>query len=468
MSWYKPWEMMDEMLDGLPDYDEYEKRKKRRKKNTNNYANMGHSYILEYSKSSRASCKVCTVKIQKNEIRVGKNVEMKFTGGYFDENTLNTMAPVWFHAACFWGPSYYSKKDDLNKSVLRNYVGFELLKVKDQEEIHVKITGHAMSDEMIEDAVLAEAEKEEEVRKNGVFVDSDPFVIAESLVEKWLFNVPKADEVKELVKMSGLTVKGKAKKADLQNLLYKQKIHKIPEVVKRSLNKYLTAADLKQILKPLNLKTSGNKGDQIGRLVTYLQENFKSCPKRSGEEEELVQTTIKPAQAKEITHPVITNISRTSIDDGEKDISIIDVVNISQEEDKRQDALESDKENTAPVSPSKITSPLQKLQIQSSTETLIRAHVKSFCTQYLRNQDLKGNLDELSVNRKGITKKADLVKLLVSQDLALMPELVTDSLIEFASQEDLEALCEEFGVKESNFLVRTVENIVAVLSSNPT
>lgn len=441
MSWYKPWEALDEMTDQLEEWANSLPKKKKKKKKIPNYYELrpcGSCYMLEYSPSSRAECKVCRIKITKNELRVGKEVQMQFTGGEFDEG-YQRVAPIWFHSACFWGPTYRAHNQDPNRDSLKSYPGLNLISVKDQEQMHLNITGQSMSDEMVENAVIAETIRQEEVKKNGVFIDSDPYVIAESLVEKWLFNIPKADEVKHLVKVSGLTTeKGKNKKQDLLKLLHKQKFDKIPEVLTRSLMKYLTAADLKEILGPLKLKVSGNKGEQVSRLVTYITEH-QPAPENA---------------AIDIPAAAPANMSTETNEDKENELddSVVDV-----ESRKRTPPNES-KETTPGL-----VSPLKKLKVRPSGETLIMGHVTLFCTKYLRVHDLKSILDQLKVGRKGVNKKSDLIELVTSQEVSLIKELCADSLLECASPEDLLVLCQEVGVEEGESVEITTELILAAM-----
>ena len=418
MSWMKPWEYLDEMDDMA---EEFLRNMPKEKPKPHNKM-RGQSYTIEYSKSARASCKVCTQKIAKLQLRIGKEVEMTFTSGEWGENQNSHMGSMWFHYDCFWGASYRSHSKDPAKTRIGNFVGFSQLTADDQKTVYLQITGRPMPDDVFEEAVEKQKEREVEVREqkarkqaessaakeeNAMYLQSDPFEIAQSLVDKWLCNCPKADEVKSLVKMAGLTIpKGKKKKADHIAILKKQRFSTIPSALTRALGTHLSGPELKVILKNVELKVSGNKTEQLDRLCEYLRENQPlSGP---------VQTQLSAPKSGKENDPVAANVI-----------------------------------TAASAVPSADTTQMKPVMIQSGEESIVRGFMQKFCSKYLRNDDLKAMLDELEIDRKKVNRKQELVDLVVSQDLVRLEDLAFDSMLEFASEDDFNELASATGVQLS-------------------
>ncbi|XP_035211537.1 poly [ADP-ribose] polymerase 1-like isoform X1 [Stegodyphus dumicola] len=77
-------------------------------------------YIIEYSKSSRASCKICKNKIEKDCLRMGVMVQSTQFDGKF---------PVWHHSDCFF------KDKDKKVKTTADIANFDNIRWEDQKKI---------------------------------------------------------------------------------------------------------------------------------------------------------------------------------------------------------------------------------------------------------------------------------------------------------------------------------------------
>lgn len=215
-------------------------------------------FIAEYSKSCKATCRVCKDKIPKGVLRMGKIVLMELK---HSRNGVSMDLPVWFHYECFWGATYMEFPGDKERT-WGNFRGIPSLTAADQDKLHLQIKGQPMAKKDVEKLV----EDKENAEKEAVYTDSDPQVIIATMLEKYLIQA-KVKDLNLIFSTYDIDKQKKKKKADMINLIMDQSLSKIPGVAYSCIDKTMTANDLKTTLKNMKLKTTGTKPKLIWRLL---------------------------------------------------------------------------------------------------------------------------------------------------------------------------------------------------------
>jgi len=224
-------------------------------------------FFIEYSISGRAACQVCSMKIAKDELRIGKTVML--------EAPISRPGKVWHHYRCFW------LLQEPNK-VWSSFTGTSSLRLEDQQSLYIKVTGHPMNQQMTEQVkrrkqeidALLEEEKEkverskEESKANALseLTNISPEMLIRNMIKKHV-DILKVPELKKACKEHSIKLDSKAKRADIVKVIMDQKIEKVSGLAYHGLKKNLTIPQIKEILKNVGIAASGTKEDLLRRLL---------------------------------------------------------------------------------------------------------------------------------------------------------------------------------------------------------
>ena len=168
---------------------------------------------IEYAVSGRSTCKVCSSKITKGALRIGKTISVDTLYGGHQTGT------AWHHFACFWNLRQQG-------FVWSSFSGTSSLQLQDQQELHVRVTGRPMEQNMVEAVTkehkIVQAEQEEEAKVSkkeaaevdAVYSNFSPKTIIYTMLQKHL-DLLKVPELKAACLEHGLVLDKKAKRANI-------------------------------------------------------------------------------------------------------------------------------------------------------------------------------------------------------------------------------------------------------------
>jgi len=231
-------------------------------------------YTVEYAKTGRAGCKLCTGKIGKGELRIGKQIQVE--RGDFLGTGIG-----WFHFPCFWeqGPQFKVSR------VWSNFKGVSQLRLDDQKTLHLKVLGIPMPEHVCAEAARIEEEEsrkktEAEAAKQrakyaakgeeaAVFASSDTDTLLRDLLAKHVDKL-KVPELKATCTEHQIVLDKKAKRANIVKAILGQELVKIPGLMYQCLAKGCSVDNLKVLLKGNSLPVSGTKEVLLQRLLQSL------------------------------------------------------------------------------------------------------------------------------------------------------------------------------------------------------
>jgi len=231
-------------------------------------------YTVEYAKTGRAGCKLCSDKINKGELRIGKQIQVE-RGDFFGTGI------GWFHFSCFWsqGPQFKVSR------VWSNFEGVSQLRLEDQKALHLKVLGIPMPEHVCTEAARIEAEEsrkktEAEAAKQrakyaakgeeaAVFASSDTDALLRDLLAKHVEKL-KVPELKATCTEHQIVLDKKAKRANIVKAILGQEFSKIPGLMYHCLAKGCSVDNLKVLLKGKSLPVSGTKEVLLQRLLQSL------------------------------------------------------------------------------------------------------------------------------------------------------------------------------------------------------
>ena len=251
--------------------------------------NESGRYEAQYSPTSRASCRMCSQKVMKSILRIGKEVTID-TGCYSGKGM------GWWHMPCFFRKhSHKMKWNDFN--------GVEDLSVDDQKKLYLHACHCKMPDDLLAEVTLtqeavsiqnqqlekqlerdyqtASAEKQEQ---NAAHLEAVKNTSIEKVIRDNIAKVIEkktVEELKSIINGNGLNVdrssagkgkkKGAPKKADyIHAIINANPLCKIGSLVQRAIRKHIKVDDLKVMLQNVGLPRTGSKLELTKRILEYL------------------------------------------------------------------------------------------------------------------------------------------------------------------------------------------------------